>query len=100
MVEGSSGPPIRGMSSSMMTWPSAVRMRSLSKVNPRSRDLLVDSHIVEGAQRVALQGDAVPSTLPAVADLGEHDLHAALCERERQHATGDAAADDEHATGL
>ena len=99
IVPGTSGPPIGGVGISMITWPSAVRMRRLWNGKPRSASLSYTPTWSNALQRVALDGDAVADAGPLLADLEQDDVDALLREGEGQHASGDAATDDEDALG-
>ena len=83
-----------------MTWPSARAHPQLVEGEAALGELVVDADGVERLERVALQGDAVADAAELLAELEQDDLDALLGEREGEHATGDAAADDEDATSL
>ena len=60
---------------------------------------VVDADGLERLERVALQRDAVADAAELGAQVDEDDLDALLPECEREHAAGDATADDEDAVG-
>jgi hypothetical protein len=80
-VDGSSGPP--------------VQPHDVERHRPGQHPVQ-DTHGTQRLERVALNRDAMAHTEPLRRDLGELHLDAPLGERETQHASGDAAADDEH----
>ena len=58
---------------------------------------VVDADRLERLERVALQRDAVADAAELGAQVDEDDLDVLLPECEREHAAGDATADDEYA---